>query len=258
MGLFFMVSDVTSVELSPHYARFSRRLRAMVLDWIVAVVIFFGAVALAVQIESDSVSRAMGISVLIVLVLYEPILISLTGGTLGHYFTNLRVVDDRGGNVSFLKACARFVIKTVLGMYSFVILAATRRNQAVHDVLTRSTVQIRDLAKARPGQYVTERSEILAEAGMPSRLRRVLVTGAYLVVSIFLYLVVVGNLLLYGRFMSAACINRGSCSGAEQIFSLTISLTTGVVLLLMVALVIVQGWRGRLLGARRAQVVPRT
>ena len=32
----------------------------------------------------------------------------------------------------------------MLGLYSFVILAATRRNQAIHDLLTKSTVQIRD------------------------------------------------------------------------------------------------------------------
>jgi len=214
----------------------------MVLDQVVVLVILFGAIALAVQIESDSVSRAIGIFVLIVLVLYEPILISLTGGTLGHHFTNLRVVDDRGGNVSFLKACARFVIKIVLGMYSFVILAATRRNQAVHDVLTRSTVQIRDLAKARPGQYVAERSEVFAEAGMPSRLRRVLVTGAYLAVSTFLYLMMVGS------FMSRACLDGDFCSAPELIFSLV----AGVGLLLLIALIIALGWRGRLSGARRA------
>ena len=244
-----MASDVPSVvPPGPQYARFSRRLRAMVLDWAIALAVLFGAVGLAVQIESDSASRAIGIFVIIVLVLYEPILISLTGGTLGHHFTNLRVVDDRGGNVSFLKACARFVIKSVLGMYSFVILAATRRNQTVHDVLTRSTVQIRDLAKAAPGQYVAERSEILAEEGLPSRLRRVLVTGAYLAVGTFLYLGAIVSLTLYGRLLSAACINRGSCSAAEQIFDLGVS----VGLLLMIALFVVLGWRGKLFGARRA------
>ena len=82
--------------------------------------------------------------------LYEPVLVSFTGGTVGHHLTNLRVVDDRGGNVSFLKACARMVVKDLLGWCSFVILMATSRNQAIHDLVTRSTVQIRDLAKALP------------------------------------------------------------------------------------------------------------
>src|ERR1700704_6155240 len=125
---------------APRYARFSRRLRGMMLDWAITLIVMFGAVLVAVTVGSDNFSRALGILVVIALLLYEPVLVSFTGGTLGHYFSNLRVVDDRGGNVSFLKACARMVVKGLLGWYSFVILMATRRNQAIHDLITRSTV----------------------------------------------------------------------------------------------------------------------
>ena len=127
------------------YARFSRRLRGTLLDWIIALTAIFGAVLVAAMVRNNNVSRALGTLVVIGLVLYEPVLVSFTGGTLGHYFTNLRVVDERtGGNVSFFKACIRLVIKGGLGWYSFIIMAATRRNQAVHDLVTRSTVQICD------------------------------------------------------------------------------------------------------------------
>jgi uncharacterized RDD family membrane protein YckC len=129
-----------------------------VLDWMIAMAILFGAVMLASVVQNDNFSRALGVLVIAALLLYEPVLVSFTGGTLGHHFTNLRVVDDRsGGNVGFLKACARVVLKGVLGLYSFVILAATRRNQAVHDLLTRSTVQIRDPAKRRPASMSARR-----------------------------------------------------------------------------------------------------
>ena len=134
-----------------------RRFRGIVLDWMIVMAILFRALMLASAVRNDNFSRALGILVAAALLLYEPVLVSFTGSTVGHYFTNLRVVDERsGGNVSFLKACARVAIKGVLGLYSFVILAATRRNQAVHDLLTKSTVQIRDPAKASPGQYVIE------------------------------------------------------------------------------------------------------
>ena len=139
------------------------------------------------------------------LLLYEPVLVSLTGSTLGHYFTNLRVVDDRsGGNVSFLKACARVAIKAVLGLYSFVILAATRRNQAVHDLLTKSTVQIRDPAKALPGQYLSERSDP-ADAKLPPAWRRVAAICVYLVLMFVSYLAVMMGLNASGM-MSNACV----------------------------------------------------
>src|SRR5258707_4886272 len=139
-----MSTDADGFLMSaPRYARFSRRLRGIVVDWIIAMTVMFGAVLLAVTIGSDNFSRALGIPVLLALLLYEPVLVSFTGGTLRHYFTNLRVVRDRNGrNVSFLKGWAPVVIKGLLGWYSFLVIEATRRNQAVHDLLNRSTLQI--------------------------------------------------------------------------------------------------------------------
>lgn len=50
-------------------------------------------------------------------------------------------------------AFARYIIKVVLGLPSFISMAFTSRHQAVHDVLTRTTVQIRDLTLAVPDDY---------------------------------------------------------------------------------------------------------
>jgi uncharacterized RDD family membrane protein YckC len=231
--------------MPPRYARFSRRLRAMLIDWIISLIVMFGAVWLAASVGNGKFSRGFGILAVVVLVLYEPILVSRMGGTLGHYFTNLRVLDDRrGGNIGFARACARVVIKGVLGLYSFVILAATRRNQAVHDLLTWSTVQIRDPAKALPGQYMAERSEFAA-AGLPSRWRRVAVTCGYLLLMGSIYLVVVGQIVAPAT-ISNACLDGNYCSGGERILSLLI----GAGLLGLCAVCIALGWRGRLVGAR--------
>ena len=241
-----MSSDIDMLPMSgPRYARFSRRLRAMLIDWIITLIVMFGAVWLAVSVGDDNLSRGLGILAVAALVLYEPILVSRMGGTLGHYVTNLRVVDDRGGgNIGFARACARVVIKGVLGLYSFVILAATRRNQAVHDLLTRSTVQIRDPAKALPGQYIAERTE-LAAAGLPSRSRRIVVTCAYLLLMAAIYLFIVGRIVAPAA-ISNACLEGNFCSGGERILSLFI----GAGLLGLFAVCITLGWRGRLVGAR--------
>ena len=228
----------------PRYARFSRRLRGIVLDWVIALTVIFGAIWIAITIGNDTFSRALGIAVVIALLLYEPVLVSITGGTLGHYFTNLRVVDDR--NVSFLKACFRTLIKGLLGWYSFVVLAATRRNQAIHDLLTRSTVQIRDPAKASSGQYITERSE-LTSADLPSRVRRAAVICVYLLLMFAGYAIILGDLIAAG-IISARCTDKVYyCSTAERITSLS----SPLVFLAIMALVIALGWKGRLFGARR-------
>jgi uncharacterized RDD family membrane protein YckC len=230
---------------APRYARFSRRLRAMLLDWIITLIVIFGAVLLAATVSNDNISRGLGVAVVVTLLLYEPILVSFFGGTLGHYFTNLCVVDERdGGNISFVKACARAVIKGLLGFYSFVILAATRRNQAVHDLLTRSTVQIRDPAKALPGQYIAERTEFAA-TGMPSRSRRIAVTFGYLLLIAIIYVFIIAGIVV-PEAISDACIDRNFCSGGERILSLIF----GAGLLGLCAVCITLGWRGRFVGAR--------
>ena len=217
----------------------------MLFDWIIALIVIYGAVLLAATVGNDNFSRALGILVIVALVLYEPILVSRIGGTLGHSFSNLRVVDEgTGGNIGFLRACARFAIKGVLGLYSFAILAATPRNQAVHDLLTGSTVQIRDPAKALPGQYILERSEPAA-TGMPPPLRRLAVICCYLLTAM-VYLLITRGIIAAG-VISDGCIDRNVCSANDRILSLNLGLT----LLAVSAACIALGWRGRLIGARR-------
>jgi len=89
-------------------------------------------------------------------------------------------------------------------------MAATRRNQALHDQLTRSTVQMRDPAKARPGHYITERTE-LANPNMPSRTRRAFVILVYLLLAFVVFILIYGALMAVG-FISALCVNTGRCT----------------------------------------------
>jgi hypothetical protein len=136
----------------------------------------------------------------------------------------MRVVDeDNGGNISFLKACTRVVIKGLLGLHSFEILAATSRNQAVHDLLTGSTVQIGDPAKALPGQYIIEHTE-LAATDMPSPRRRLAVIFGYLLLTAIVYLFVIRGIIAAG-VISDGCIDRNVCSASERILSLNLGLT---------------------------------
>ena len=232
--------------LTPRYARFPRRLRGIMIDWILTMILMFGALLVASAVRSDHFSRTLGIAVVIVLMLYEPILVSLTGGTLGHYFTNLRVVDERNqGNVSFLKAVARFALKGLLGWYSFIVMTATRRNQAIHDLLTRSTVQIRDPAKARPNDYIIERGDFQSP-DMPPRPRRVAVICVYLLLAVLVYGLVLAAARATGM-LSPACMNNANCSEAGRLLNIAVAL----IWLAASAACVGLGWRGQLLGARR-------
>jgi hypothetical protein len=157
------------------------------------------------------------------------------------------VVDDGGGNVNFLKAVARVLIKSLLGWYSFVAMAMTYRHQAVHDLMTSSTVQIRDLTKAQPHHFRGRRETILSP-GMPSLVRRSAIIVAYLLSWFMLFSLAMASLPPVG-LVSRQCIDGEPCSTMEFV----------VLTLLWVAWAgtsiwtAIAGWQSRLLGARAGQ-----
>jgi uncharacterized RDD family membrane protein YckC len=143
----------------PLYANFPRRLNALSLDTVVllassAFILFVASIFERV----DTVRITLVILWWLLLLFYEPLLVWRLGGTIGHRAMNLRVVDNRKeGNVSLLKALARFWVKTFLGIFSFLTMSFSRRHQAVHDIVTNSSVRIKNMAKARPEHYTLGR-----------------------------------------------------------------------------------------------------
>ena len=236
-----MADHVEMTLAGTAYGRFPRRLRAFIIDWAIIMLLLTTALFLAVSANSDQVGRVLGLTFLGIWLLYEPLLVSFTGSTVGHYLTNLRVVDDKThGNVGFLKATARHLIKTLLGFYSFITMATTSRHQAVHDLMTQSTVQVRDRSKASSNDYIAERTELLTP-GMPSRIRRILIILGYLIVGYLFFAVALSALV------SQSCINSARCSSVENAMTIVL----GVIWLAATVLLVIFGWTGRLYGCRR-------
>jgi uncharacterized RDD family membrane protein YckC len=233
------VADQSAASVA--YASFTRRFRALVLDSAVVAGSFVLLLVLG-ELTRDvpGSGRVLGIAILASLVLYEPIFVSRYGGTLGHRAANLRVVEERSGdNPSFLRALGRFGIKSILGLPSFVTMALTRRHQAVHDVLTHTTVRVRDVEKAAPIDFHYARSSC-EPPGAPSRTRRVVVALSY----ISLAYVLVGVVGLF--LQSEACVLEGVCSRADERWALVL----GVLWLGAAAGSIIGAWRARLWGCR--------
>jgi len=124
-------------------------------------------------------------------------------------------------------------------------MLTTRRSQAVHDLLTRSTVQIRDASKAGPKQFIRERTEFDSPV-LPSRTRRALVIVAYIVVFTALYAAAALGIMAAGA-VTLACLTDDRCTrGDEHVFTIAAALwMAGCIVALAL------GWRGRLYGARR-------
>jgi uncharacterized RDD family membrane protein YckC len=237
-------SSQTSDE--PKYGRFSRRLQGLMIDSIVMSILLAVALFVAVSLQSDNVGRILGFSVVAIFLLYEPVLVSLTGSTIGHLATNLRVVDNRTGkNVNFPKAVVRAVIKGVLGLYSFFTMAFTRRHQALHDVLTNSTVQIRDQTRARPHQYSLARA-VPADRSTPSALRRIAVIAAYGIAVTCIIFIPIDLINAAYPIFSDDCLDHDICSVRDNI------ILDGLLAFCFIAVVLIAilGWRGKLWGAR--------
>lgn len=223
------------------YARLSSRINAMLID----VAITFGVFVVLVIAASlaENIPRTGGLFLILVFgwaLLYEPLQVWRFGGTIGHRRANIRVVSDKtGGPPSFPASLGRFLVKSVLGLPSFISMAFTRRHQSIHDLLTGTTVQLRDLSIAAGDDYVLER-EPERSAIPASRSRRVFVTVLYIAGAYSIIVVLTIGLL------SEQCLSQDACSSIDRSKSRLI----GALFLAVAVTIAILGWRGRLLGAR--------
>jgi uncharacterized RDD family membrane protein YckC len=138
------------------FATLPRRLNALTADSVILIGFSAAVIMFQPAVEGIVVLRLVWAAVWWgTLIFYEPVMVALLGGTLGHRALNLRVVDDRtGGNPSLSKAIGRLPLKVLLGGFSFLFMSFTNRHQALHDLVTSTTVQIRNISKAKPHHFV--------------------------------------------------------------------------------------------------------
>lgn len=68
---------------------------------------------------------------------------SARGATLGKMVLGLRVVDEQGGRISFLRATGRFFAKILSGLILFIgylMVAFTERKRGLHDIIAGTLV----------------------------------------------------------------------------------------------------------------------
>jgi uncharacterized RDD family membrane protein YckC len=246
-----MMSEPLAVDLPVlppvAYGTLQSRFRALVIDSVLVLLVFIVVLVLLETTRAlPHASQVIFGGFVLFLFLYEPILVSTGGGTIGHRLMNLRVVaDSTGANPSFWRAVERMLIKGFLGIVSFAGMAFTARYQAIHDSVTHTTVQVRDPAKASPGDILRERS--LEEGlGLPSTGRRLGV--------IVLYGLLLTVLVSFGSvpLISESCTSGDFCTPQDT----SAADAAGLVWVVLLVAIVILGWKGRLLGARRSRAVP--
>jgi uncharacterized RDD family membrane protein YckC len=146
-----MEKSTDSASPGPDYVLYARvwpRMKAILIDGVVLMGAFLVAALVGANLAG---SGAVAFVVWVAFwVLYDPLMVSRTGGTIGHHVQNLRVVSDRTGrNPSLLVAFMRNLVKGFLGLVSLVAMLASSRQKALHDWIAGTTVQARDVQLAR-------------------------------------------------------------------------------------------------------------
>jgi uncharacterized RDD family membrane protein YckC len=123
------------------YPHISDRVKAVVIDSIVLL----GELVLATYIFSlfENVPVvAKKIVFIFIFILYDPILTSFFGGTIGHMIMNIRVRREgyEQQNILLPLAIIRFVVKAFLGWLSLLTVSGNEKRKAIHDMLVGSVV----------------------------------------------------------------------------------------------------------------------
>jgi uncharacterized RDD family membrane protein YckC len=237
--------SATPTPPTRYYARVSRRVQATLIDG----GLFIASPAILLLLASLTDGSPFAVRVLTTawlasFFLYEPVLVSLRGATIGHAWANIRIVDARtGGRPPFWRAFVRFLVKMVLGVFSFACVVCTRRHQAAHDLAAGTTVEVRRLWRMLPGDYLTERIPDPTEEAAP-RVRRLLVMTAYSLATLALVSIALA------ATQSERCLVQERCTPAERASSWLVVL----VWLALQVICLAAGLSGRLPGARPRRV----
>jgi uncharacterized RDD family membrane protein YckC len=132
------------------YCGFWRRSIAVVLDriliifFLICVIILVSNFLLDGTVIAEALSDSF-ISTLIILLLtmiYEPIFESSSmQATLGSYILGMKIINEDGTRISFLKSLIRFIIlalissTAILGIISIVCMICTDEKKCLHDII---------------------------------------------------------------------------------------------------------------------------
>ena len=237
------MSEQKSIAALPNLAN---RVKAAAIDGVIVPVAALTTLFVIDAYSKGSTFRIAG--VILVILLLEPFAVSRFGGTVGHHLAGMRVrrqdIDQR---LNLISATGRFIVKTLLGLPSFLVILISGKRQAIHDMLF-STIVVYKHAGALPDLNTMKAiSSEVEQQNYHSIGRRVGLVVLYWVLGYLLY-----SMLVSALFWS--CVVRHQCSAGD---SLGIVLTFLAFLAGVIAIPVL-AWKGKLFGLRykKPEVLP--
>ena len=180
----------------------------------------------------------------VAIVLLDPVMVSLRGASPGHHLMGITIQDAKTGkNIGLLRALLRSVFRGVFGWLSLVLVLTTKKHQALHDLICRTTVLLRHPENLPSHEKFSERNTEVKGYSYPSKTRRILVILAYLIA--ILFLVGVASVVAF----SEDCLMYDECSAVDGIASVALNLA----FMFGFGGAIVFGWRAQLYGCRKKE-----
>ena len=215
----------------PHYANFSRRIQAVILDSFILAFLFLITAYILSTVPLHSYVKIGIISAL--LLFLEPLLVSFTGASLGHHAKQIRIQNAATGkNLSIITALIRFVVKSLLGWLSVLLIFTTKRHQALHDKLVGSVVVMNKTAQMKGLTGVPE--QVFKEEGYsyPSAFKRIAIILLYSIVIFFT------SSIIMVLTISDGCLDHNRCISIELLYKTICGFMTVALLLVVIS----KGW----------------
>jgi uncharacterized RDD family membrane protein YckC len=117
------------------------RVKALMID-VIVILIIFSISSIVIDKIGEIPDWIRGLILIFCLYLYEPLFISLFGGTIGHNVlkVNVRKIGSPDKKLNILQASLRFITKYLLGWLSFLTITGNKRKRAIHDMASGSIV----------------------------------------------------------------------------------------------------------------------
>jgi len=123
------------------YVRITDRVKAAVADALVLMIFMLIATdILGLFDKVPDLTREM--IFIFVFFLYDPIFVSVFGGTIGHmiFGIGVRRENDTTKKIIFPLAVIRFFVKLFLGWLSLLTISTNKKGKTIHDLLVKSIV----------------------------------------------------------------------------------------------------------------------
>ena len=128
-----------------NYPGVSTRVKAVVTDSIILVIFIVGATYFFESFKNVP-DFARILAFIFIFLLYDPLLTSTLGGTIGHMIFGIRVKREtnQDKNILFPLAIIRYLVKVLLGWISLLTVSGNKKGKAIHDIIVKSVVIYKD------------------------------------------------------------------------------------------------------------------